>query len=434
MKQPIYIILLIGFCYNINFAQNAPANPELVALVNQAFQHYPRVQELQLNAQAASTRVDVVRGQYLPTVAADGSVRYVHPVAEVNFGAPGQEQIIRFQPKDNYNFQIGANGLIFDFGKTKTQIDKALAEAKLSGDHLEQFRSTIAYQIAQLFYGIIFSKKAVAVQQAQIAALEDNRQQVNVRVKNGDALELDLLNAGVAFENARNRLTDLQTQLDKQLSLLKLYTGSAGDKVNAQDFDFQNITTDVQTLATAAQATSFDLLLAQDRIKIAETDIINSKKYLLPTLTYNGSLGYRNGYQPDINEWRFNYAIGVGFNYPLYVGGRDRKQLYISQLTLNAAQASFETTRQNLESELSQTIADVKANQQKLQNSAVVIQQAQSAMQITQSRFKNGIATNTDVLTAQANLEQAQLADLQYQYQLTISKLNLSRLQGVKFW
>ncbi|MBP9709387.1 MAG: TolC family protein [Oligoflexales bacterium] len=216
MKKSVFIILFYTLIANVTVAQTPPSNAELTTLVNQAFTNYPRLREQEIAVENASLRVDIVRGQYLPTVSADGSIRYIDPVAEASFGAPGQEQILRFQPKDNYNAQIGANGLIFDFGKTKAQVDKALAEAKLSQDNLAQFRGMIAYQVAQIYYGILFSKKSIEVQQSQIGALEDNRQQVEIRVKNGDALELDLLNANVALENARNRLTDLQAQLEKQ--------------------------------------------------------------------------------------------------------------------------------------------------------------------------------------------------------------------------
>ncbi len=434
MKKSVFIILFYTLIANVTVAQTPPSNAELTTLVNQAFTNYPRLREQEIAVENASLRVDIVRGQYLPTVSADGSIRYIDPVAEASFGAPGQEQILRFQPKDNYNAQIGANGLIFDFGKTKAQVDKALAEAKLSQDNLAQFRGMIAYQVAQIYYGILFSKKSIEVQQSQIGALEDNRQQVEIRVKNGDALELDLLNANVALENARNRLTDLQAQLEKQQILLHLFTGNDGSAITTQSFDFQNITTEVSALAAAAQNTDFELLLANDRIQIAENDIRYTRKFLFPTLSYNGSVGFRNGYQPDIDQFRFNYALGIGLSYPLYVGGRDRKQLRISELTLNSARATLEATRQNLESDLSQTMADVRANQRKLENVSTVIGQAQSALDITRSRFRNGIATNTDVLTAQANLEQAQLSQIQYQYQLTLSKLTLSRLQGVRFW
>lgn len=434
MKKPVFIIFFCTLVANVLLAQTPISNEELKALVNQAFTNYPRFREQEIAAENASLRVDMVRGQYLPTVSAAGSFRYLDPVAEAKFGAPGQEQLFRFQPKDNYDLELDANGLIFDFGKTKAQVDKALAEAKLSQDNLAQFRSTIAYQVAQLYYGIVFSKRSIAVQQAQIDALEDNRQQVEVRVKNGDALELDLLNANVALQNARNRLTDLQSQLEKQEAMLRLFTGNDGSNITAQDFDFQNIPIDVQALANAAQTTNFDLLLANDRIQIAENDIRYNRKFLLPSFTYNGAVGFRNGYQPDIDAFRFNYLLGVGLSYPLYVGGRDRKQLRISELTLEAARSTFETARRNLENDLAQAISDVKANQRKLENASVVIQQAQAAMDITRSRFRNGIATNTDVLTAQANLEQAQLSQIQYQYQLTLSKLTLSRLQGVQFW
>lgn len=415
-------------------AQTQEANPELKALVTKALAYYPTFIELDANRQNSNLRVDIARAQYRPTVTANGSVRYVDPVGEVYFGEPGNQQKLSFQPKDNYDVSVGASGIIFDFGKTKSQIDKALLEAQLGSVNTANFANTLAYQIAQLYYGIIYSKRAIAVQNAQVQALESNRSTIEVKVKSGDALELDLLNASVALQNARNRLTDLEAQLEKQRTLLNMYTGDDGAGIVNNAFDYSGISTDLNAMATNAQNANTDLQLANQKILIANQEIAVMRHQFYPSLTYNTGLGFRNGYQPDIRQFRFNYFIGVGLSYPIYVGGRDRKQLHIAELSLIGARATLGAAQQNVTSELGQALADVKAGQRKLDNATVVIHQAEEALKIAQGRFKNGVATNYDVLTAQANLEQAQLAEIQYQYQLCLAKMQLSKLQGVKFW
>jgi outer membrane protein TolC len=177
-----------------------------------------------------------------------------------------------------------------------------------------------------------------------------------------------------------------------------------------------------------------ELVIAQAKIGVAEKEITLNRKYLRPTLNYNGGLGFKNGYVPDINEMRFNWGAGLGINYPLYVGGRDRQQLHLSQINLDAAKAAMEGFNQSLQSEILQAEADQKANEAKFKNSEIIIEQAKSALHLADVRFQNGVASNTDVITAQSNLEQARLQSLQYEYQLSLSVLTLERLSGRNFW
>lgn len=426
MKK-IFLFSFLVFASIISKAQVA-ANPELVALVQKAFDYYPRFRELEAATQSAAVRVDMARGERLPVVNSQASYQYVAPVAEVAFGTPGQEEKFKFQPNNNFNVGLNASGLILDFGKTKAQIEKAIAEAEVSKGSLEAQRQAIAYQLAQVYYGLVFLEKSVNVQASQLKSLESNLAQVNSKYKLGDALELDLLNAKVALANAQNRNTDLLANIEKQQALIAMLTGETNYKTNSQSFDFQDIN------ASASTTGNLELAIAQAKIAIAEKEISLNRKYLRPSLHYNGGLGFRNGYVPDINEMRFNWAAGVGLNYPLYVGGRDKEQLQLSKLGLTAAKAAAEGVSNNLTSEISQSEAEAKANRIKLDNTKSILQQAETALHLAEVRFANGVASNTDVLTAQSNLEQVQLQSIQYEYQLCLAGLNLQKLEGKKFW
>lgn len=423
-----YIVLIGLFVTSLMQAQQTEINPELVALVNKAIAYYPKFRELEASSQMAATRVEMVRGQYLPVVTANGSFRYQTPIAEAKFQTPGGEQVIQFQPHDNYDFNVGASGPIFDFGRTKAQIQKAIAEAELSKNSVETAIHAVAYQIAQLYYGILFTQKSLTVQQGQIDAQQANINLINAKLKNGDALELDLLNAQVALANIQNRRTDLEAQLEKQKALVTMLTGEEAPVFTGQMIEL------MPENGGADLSSNRDLAFANGKIDIAEKEITVYRKSLLPSLNYNGGLGFRNGYQPDIHEMRFNWAAGVGVSYPLYVGGRDKKQILISKFNLDAAKAAAASTLETIRSEMAQSQADAKANRTKLTNTRSTISQAQTALKLARTRFENGVATNVDVLTAQTNLEQAQLAELQAQYQLSLSVLNMKKLQGEKFW
>ena len=399
-------------------------NPELAAHLQKAFEHYPRLVEAQIGVQSAAVRTDIQRAGYRPTVSSQASFQYLDPVAEAEFGA-GKFQ---FQPKDNYNLGLTGSGLLFDFGKTKAQIDKAVAEAGLAQDNQEALKNALAYQVAQLFYSIVFTRKQMSVQTGQLQSLRANEMLTKSKLDNGDALELDYLNAQVARANAENRIADLEATLEKQMALMSMLTGETTTTVTTETFDFQKA--EVENAANQNP----DLAVAQSRILIAEKEIQVNRKFLRPSINYNTGVGFRNGYQPDIAEFRFNWTVGAGISYPIYVGGRDKKQLKLSELNLLAARSQAQGISETISADLLQAAADQRAAQAKLKTARTIVAQATAALEIAQSRFKNGVATNVDVITAQSNLEQAQLTAISAEYQQCLAGLQTARLKGVHIW
>lgn len=419
LKKYFLFLCLIGTQYLLQ-AQKQPVNAELQALTDKTLANYPRIREAELGNQIAAERTGIQRAGYLPTVTGNVSYNYTDPIAEATFGATK----IRFQPHNNYNINLQANGMLFDFGRTKAAVNKAVAEYELGKANLAALREALAWQVAQLYYGIVFNQRNAAVLTEQIKSLQANKDLLASKQRNGDALELDVLNADVALANTQNRLYDLNAQLEKQQALLTALTGEESSRITAQNFDYQSVESDLSVAQNA------DLLAAVAKIRVAQRDSAYYRKLLRPSVSYNGGMGFRNGYQPAIDDLRFNWGLGASVSYPLYVGGKDRRQLRIAQLGIASAQAAAEGALRNATAEQAQARADQNAALQKLKTAETIVAQARAALAIAETRFKNGVATNMDVLTAQTNLEQAQLTALAAQYQLCIAGLQAEKIAG----
>ncbi|MBN8677975.1 MAG: TolC family protein [Chitinophagales bacterium] len=420
MLKKYVLILVLSAIQVAVWGQQQSENPELRMLIEKTWANYPKIREAELNNRIANERTGIQKASFLPTVNANASYNYVTPIAEATFG----NSTFRFQPHDNYNVGLQANGLIYDFGKTRAAINKAVAEFEVGKASLEAMREVLAYQVAQLYYGIIFTRSNIDVLDEQIRSLEANKDLLLVKQRNGDALELDVLNADVALSNAANRKLDLTAQWEKQQVLLASLTGETNNLITLKSFDYQVV---VQDLSLGQNA---DYRVANARLKVARNDSIYFRKFLRPTLTYNGGAGFRNGYQPNIDDMRFNWGIGAGISYPLYVGGKDRRQLRIAALNLAAARASSEAVLRTANAEMEQARADQRAATGKLKTAQTIVDQARAALTIAETRFKNGVATNVDVLTAQSNLEQARLTVISAQYQLCMAGLQLEKVSG----
>ena len=148
----------------------------------------------------------------------------------------------------------------------------------------------------------------------------------------------------------------------------------------------------------------------------------------------SGGTGYKNGFTPDIDKFRYNYSAGVTLNIPIYQGGRAKKQVRLSQSQLAQSKFSEESLSNTYRKDIAQTMLDINSNRSSLLNSERQITEAKEAQKLAHSRYKNGIGTNLELTNASTNVQRAELTNLQYKYQLCLAQLTIARLTGLKYW
>jgi len=226
MKK-IFVLILFVSVSLLGFSQaGVIQDQQLQQLIQQAVSNYSKVKELQISYKANDVNDDLIRSNWLPTVSGDASYRFNAPAPSIDFPTSSGPKSFQFFPYNNYNAEVTLNQLLYDFGKTRAQLQKSNADRKLNQDNIDLLKNTIAYQVAQIYYTITFLEDAIKVQNNQIASLRENERMIDAQVRNGDALEYDLLTTRVRIANSTNKLADLQSQLERQYIMLRLYTGA----------------------------------------------------------------------------------------------------------------------------------------------------------------------------------------------------------------
>ena len=418
------IIPVLVFVASASFAQ---VNSELNGLVKQSLTYFPKIQELTTTEEISSMRVDVARSNYLPNLNATGTYNYVNPVGQVQFPVSATEtKTLQFQPHDNYNFNVGLNQQIWDFGRTRAQIEKSKNDLLVAHANTESARLQVAAQVATIYYGMIYLKKSIEVQDSVVAYYANNKKIVEGKIRQGDALQLDLSTIENNIDQETNRKVEFQRQYARQVALLRYTTGHATEP-SQNTFDFQ-------ATPTSDFSGNPDLQAATQRIAAAQSDIRLSSSNRFPSLSFQASSGYKNGYQPDINEMRFNVLAGATLTFPIYQGGRVRQNLTIARKSAELSEISKNNTLATLTKDLESVQADLKAYDQQIKNSEGQITVAKETSRLTQVRYKQGVATYLDLVSASTNLQRANLNRIQYEYQRTLALIENCRLTGVRFW
>ena len=431
MKR-IYTAILTLLAGTGALAQPTQFPDELRTLIQQANANFPQLKQQQELIKAGDLRADIARTALKPNVTGNAQYLYVDPVSKATIPINGRDQTLAFQPNHNLNANVSVGQSIYDWGRTGLAVRQAQDAVTLQKRSLDLTRQTLSYQVAAAYYGVGFLQKSISVQDSVIKTAGANVKILGDRLQNGDALLFDVLTQQVRVKAAINTKIEQQNLLERQLAVLTYLTGNSnpisGTIVSQFDAALQPFVVDTQV--QTAMAGNKDVLLAQERVRSAETDILAQDLTNRPTLGFTGSAGFKNGYLPNINTPKFNITAGVALSVPIYSGKRYSLQNQVAQLNLNASRYGVETANAQLRQSLALLNADIRSNQTRLQNLETQVLQARKALEIANARLRNGVITNVELESAEVGVEQAELGRLNFQYQLLLNQLELRRLSG----
>ena len=426
MKKNLIFLALV-FAANTAMAQ-VKANTELKSLITQSFSYFPKVKEVENAITTAQEKVTLTQLNNLPEVNGNASYEYVQPKIVIPLGGTD----FQFAPVHNLNGNVMASYALYDFGRVKANVAKSKDELQYAKHNADNVKAQLAYQVAVIYYNIVFLKKAISIQDSVINFLTDNLAVVQSKLNNGDALKIDLLNIQANRDQDQNRKVDLLNSLQKQLNLLEYTTGIKQNTGKA--FDFEINLTDANAALSVAQTSNIDFLLAKDKIKQSQSDLEIAKLGDKPFIALNAGAGVKNGYVPDVAEMRFNYAAGVSFTVPIYNGGKTKQQIKLQQNIVKQNELAVESLSSNYKKDIEQALTDIQSNYERINNTKGQTEQAVYAQQLAATRFKNGVGTNLELTNASTNVQRALLTTLQYEYQLCLAKVELVRLMGYQYW
>ncbi|MBC7893741.1 MAG: TolC family protein [Sphingobacteriaceae bacterium] len=435
MKPLSFIILL--FSSSFVRAQAPVANDPLPGLVRQAIDYYPRLKELQQNVALGETRTKIAESQRRPTLSGDASYSYIWPTPKIDIPIPGVDAGIQFQPHNNYNVGLIASQTVYDWGKINANVERSMAETRQAFDNVDAQKTVLAYQVAQVYYGIVFLEKNLRVQRDQQALVRTTEQVIADRVKSGDEIDYNLVSTRVRYRNVETRIVDLENQIERQYILLGSLIGRDAHALVDSTAVFNApglFSAEPVNAYEMAQISNPDLRLSRDREALALRDLDIAGVANRPSLALAGQTGYRNGFQPDINQIRFNGSVGVRLTAPIYSGKRYQLQNELARASLQQARYGMESQQVALKTGLDQVQSELKSASEKLRLSELQVQQARYALQLAEVRLKAGVVTPLEIQTAQTAVEDAEFNRIQFEYQQTLARLELNRLMGTKFW
>ena len=171
-----------------------------------------------------------------------------------------------------------------------------------------------------------------------------------------------------------------------------------------------------------------DYRSATASVDAAELRIRSVKATRLPTLKVVFDDG-QSGATPahNINTYRLQGSIDV----PIFTGGRIEGEVDEAEGELRKARAALDETRSLVERDVLTAISGVEWALREVETSTGNTTLARQEVDLTRSRFTQGISDNTELVNAQTRLSQAEDARIRARHNLGVARANLTRATGV---
>ncbi|MFL5404773.1 MAG: TolC family protein [Myxococcales bacterium] len=393
-------------------------------LVTFALQNSPQTRSSWLNARAAAAGVVSRRSAWYPTLAADVQAGYTHSTV-------GGTTVL-----DGFTLRPGASlsFLVFDLGGRSADIEEA--EALLEVANLSHNRTVqdVVLNVEQAYFQYLSAKALVAANEDTLKETQTAFQAAQERRNAGVATIADVLQAKTLVSQARLALQQNQGQV---IALRGALATSLGVPANLPvevgelpaELPLRPLGEAVEKLITEAQAKRPDLARARAQAIAASTRERSIESRGLPFLSFSAGAA-RTFLLNDCCAHGDNYNAGITLSIPIFNGFRDSADRRQALEQARAAQADAESLEQQIILQVWTSYQAVKTAELRVGTSKDLLESAQESANVAQGRYKAGVGSILDVLTAEVALANARAQEVQARADWLLSLASLSHDTG----
>lgn len=317
------------------------------------------------------------------------------------------------------------------------KLGHALTAARLGRDfgHADErrVRQTVALAAVQAYNLLLFTRENVRVADATVRQRERQLDVLRTRHQAGVATELDVLRSQVALENARAALARAQGQVELALGNLNAVMVrpidaplDPADQLTLQRFDLGLEAVLAEAIAARPEIRAAKL---NEQVNAEFVGLARGEKR--PTFDFNGQFGYsvrrpRNFFDSDFTRW----STGVVVTVPLFDGFRADGRIAQAEARRRQAGHDVVALENQVRLEAKAAYDRLTVARRVLAAADLNIEQARSAVEMTQANLEYGAATLIDLLDAQTALAVAELTRTQALYDHAEAVATLQYVMG----
>jgi TolC family type I secretion outer membrane protein len=392
--------------------------------VQLALDHHPSLRSAEANVRGAVAGHKGAIAGYLPAITFSASATHNEGVFVFNPSVPSRNQIY-----SNYTGGFQAQQTLFDFGKTINRVSASTDLADAAASDFVSARELVRVNVQIAYYGLLAARGVAAVNDEAVSQAEKHLLQAKAFYSVGTRPRFDVTKAEVDLANAKvnqiiaaNQMQVAQVQLENAMGFHpdKLYTVS-------ESLPSPLIAVTMDSARALALLHRPELQAAHLRAEAARSQAHAAWDQHLPTLSAVGTWNW-NGFDPSPLYPR--WTAGIQLTFPIFQGFSLDAQVEQANAAADAAQAAFDTQAQSVLLEVEQAYLGLKEAEERKVATAKLVEQADENFNLAQRQYAAGVGTAIEVADAQLSRSNAQITNIQAQYDYITSLVRLRRALG----
>lgn len=426
----------------------------LVSAMQEAIAENLELQAQERDIELTEKDVQIAKSDYLPNVTAGATGSYVDPeLAEVSNG-----QSPEFTTSGNVTLQ---QTLFSESANANISIQKSLREAQQENYNSEALNTV--FNVATAYFTALILKANLAIQSQNLELTKYNLRIATENYEAGQAGKSDVLRFRSEMAQNTQQMVEAINQLEQgYYALNQLLNNPIETKIDVEEAElkkgiFKNYNYEqlgqflddpilrkpfVDFLVQEAIANAPELKALQYNIEATERSVnLFGAGRFLPTVALQGQYNYefsRSGVGadfptgfPSIPEGY--YTVGVNISLPIFNQNKQNLNQQIGSIQKEQLEISKDNVELSIEKNINDSVLELVNQISNIELSNIFEETAKEALDLTQTSYANGAVNIVQLLDAQNNYLQAQLARANATYNYLQSSMQLERSLGLFF-
>ncbi len=396
-------------------------------LVDVGLRNNPVTREAWFFARAQAAEVGSKKSLYYPHVEIDGSI-----LREKQSAVGGQFTFLQ----TTYGPSVAASWLLFDFGGREADVQESTRTLYAADWTHNAAIQDVVLTIAQAYYQYLNAKAQVAALGASLDEAKKNLDVAEERHRAGVSTIADVL-------QAKTQVSQVQLDLQTAEGQVQIIRGALATALGVpatvpvdvgelpEELPLDAVKRGVDELIEKAKAERPDLAAVRFRALAAESHIRAAAIDGLPTLTADAS-GNRTFYwQNGPDPFSTNWAGAITLRIPVFRGFDTAYQVQKAKEEAAGARATAERAEDQVIYDVWSSYYAVQTASQRVTTARDLLASASQSAEVALGRYRAGVGSILDLLTAQSALAEARSEEAQSRSFWFLAVAQLAHATGV---
>jgi len=289
------------------------------------------------------------------------------------------------------------------WGRVRRGVAAAREEAQATAADYETAKLSLEAELALDYFELRTADAQKQLLDDTVKAYTDNVQLTLGRFKGGVAPKADVAQAQTQLDTTRVQDTDVTVQRAQFEHAIAILIGKppAEFSLATVPLNYQPPSTPIGLPSELLQRRP-DIAAAERRVAEANQQIGIARAAYFPTVNLDGTVGFAGSQGSNWFSWPSGFwAVGPALSETLFDAGRRRATSESARANYDAAVATYRQTSLTAFQEVEDNVAALRILENETQQQQQAVASSQESLQLFTNRYKGGVDTYLQVITAQ---------------------------------